>query len=160
MNTQDRMREPGSRTAWGYLEEGTAATELAGLQQAGSIPDAGQAREPSALPSPSRLMDDACALRRTAALRAAVRLDVFTAIGQGHDTPAALAQHCGAAERGMRTLCGFLVVLGLLEVRQGRYRAAPRCCPLSRPNGAACPAPMSGSSSAGSELSAQGLTTG
>ena len=38
------------------------------------------------------------------------------------DTPGALAQACGAAERGVRILADYLVVLGLLEKPEGRYR--------------------------------------
>jgi len=57
----------------------------------------------------------------TAVLRAAVDLDVFTAIGEGADTVAALAARCGAAERGVRSLCDRLVVDGFLHKHDGRY---------------------------------------
>jgi hypothetical protein len=50
---------------------------------------------------------------------------VFTAIGEGHDTPAALAGRCVAAEMGIRVLCDFLVAIGLLELTEGHYVAAP-----------------------------------
>ncbi len=122
MITQDRTWHPGM--ALGYVEEGAAATELAGFQDV-PVPDRGRVRETSALPALSRLTDNVYAFQRTAALRAAVALDVFTAIGKGHDTSKALAEHCSTAERGMQILCDFLVALGLLEAREGCYVAAP-----------------------------------
>lgn len=76
---------------------------------------------PSA-PSPQRIFETFNAFQRTAALKAAIELKLFTAIGAGHDTPAALAKNCGAAERGVRILADYLTVLGLLEKPEGRYR--------------------------------------
>jgi hypothetical protein len=119
MNARERTRGAGGRSDLGYIEEGAAAMQLAVAQRKGQDHDA------SSLPSPSRLTDNAFAFQRTAALRAAVGLDVFTAIGEGHGTPQALAQRCAAAERGMRVLCDFLVALGLLDRTQERYVAAP-----------------------------------
>jgi ubiquinone/menaquinone biosynthesis C-methylase UbiE len=65
------------------------------------------------------------AYQRSAALKAAIDLDVFTAVGEGHDTPAALARSRAASERGMRILCDAVVVLGFLTKRNGRYALAP-----------------------------------
>jgi SAM-dependent methyltransferase len=65
------------------------------------------------------------AYQRSAALKAAIELDVFTAVAEGNDTPAALARRCEAAERGMRILCDVVVVLGFLVKRDGRYALAP-----------------------------------
>ena len=59
--------------------------------------------------------------QRTAALKAAIDLDVFTAIGEGADTTAALAARCKAAERGVRALCDRLVADGLLARDGARY---------------------------------------
>ena len=61
------------------------------------------------------------AYQRTAALKAALEISVFTAIAEGQDTPPALAARCGAAERGMRILCDYLVVIGFLTKEGGRY---------------------------------------
>lgn len=47
---------------------------------------------------------------RTAALKAAIGLELFTAIGEGAHSAAEIARRTGAAERGIRTLCDFLVV--------------------------------------------------
>jgi precorrin-6B methylase 2 len=76
-------------------------------------------------PSPEIVFETFTAFQRTATLKAAVDLDVFTAIAEGTVTPAALATRLGAAERGMRSLCDALVVLGLLTKAGGRYGLGP-----------------------------------
>jgi SAM-dependent methyltransferase len=60
------------------------------------------------------VFDSFTGYQRTAAIKAAVELDLFTAVGEGVRTTAALARRCGAAERGIRALCGRLMVDGLL----------------------------------------------
>jgi 2-polyprenyl-3-methyl-5-hydroxy-6-metoxy-1,4-benzoquinol methylase len=60
--------------------------------------------------------------QQTAALRAAIQLDLFLAIGQGKGDVASLAQHAKASERGIRILCDFLVINGVLEKHEGSYR--------------------------------------
>jgi SAM-dependent methyltransferase len=123
MNVQEGARDTRGGTTLGHIEEGAAFMAL--IQMQNRPPDTGQPWNRSTLPSPSRLTDDAFAFQRTGALRAAVGIDVFTAIGEGHDTPAALADRCVAAERGIRVLCDFLVAIGLLELTEGHYVAAP-----------------------------------
>ena len=76
-------------------------------------------------PSPEIVFETFTAFQRTATLKAAVDLDVFTAIGEGTVTPAALATRVGAAERGVRSLCDALVVLGLLTKAGSRYGLGP-----------------------------------
>ena len=61
------------------------------------------------------------AYQHTGVLKAAIELDVFTAIGKGAQTPQALAQACGVAERGARSLCDYLAVLGFLTKAHRRY---------------------------------------
>ena len=63
--------------------------------------------------------------QQTAALKAAVDLDVFTAIGEGTNTLPALAKRCAASERGMRILCDHLAVIGLLTRSGDRFGLAP-----------------------------------
>lgn len=63
--------------------------------------------------------------QRTAALKAAIDLDLFTAIGEGHTTPSALAQRCVASERGLRMLCDSLAALGFVRKDGGRYALHP-----------------------------------
>ncbi|HZP43370.1 MAG TPA: methyltransferase [Candidatus Binatia bacterium] len=60
--------------------------------------------------------------QRTATIKAAIELDVFTAIGEGADTVEALAARCAAAPRGVRSLANSLTALGLLEKSGDRYR--------------------------------------
>jgi hypothetical protein len=61
------------------------------------------------------------AYQRTAAVKAGVELDLFSAIGEGADTTVRLAARCQAAERGIRILCDYLTVIGLLAKQDGRY---------------------------------------
>jgi ubiquinone/menaquinone biosynthesis C-methylase UbiE len=61
----------------------------------------------------------------TAALKAAVELDLFTSIAEGADTPEAIAARTGAAARGARILADYLVVRGYLTKQDGRYRLTP-----------------------------------
>lgn len=78
-----------------------------------------------AMPSPVLFFETVNAYQRTAALRAAIELGVFTAIGKGHNTPSALAQQCQAAERGMRILCDYLTVIGFLTKSGEGYGLTP-----------------------------------
>ncbi|MGH9787562.1 MAG: methyltransferase domain-containing protein [Candidatus Acidiferrales bacterium] len=63
--------------------------------------------------------------QRTGALKAAIELDLFTAIGEGAETPADLAKQVKASERGTRILCDYLAVAGFLTKQKGRYRLTP-----------------------------------
>ena len=65
-------------------------------------------------PSPVIIFDTLNGYQRSAALRAAIELDVFSAIGRGERTGGAIGRACGGAERGIRILCDYLVVIGLL----------------------------------------------
>jgi len=75
-------------------------------------------------PTPERIFQSLNSHQLTGVLKAAIDLDVFTAIGGGADTPAAIAAKCGTAERGARILCDFLVVNGLLTKNGNRYGLA------------------------------------
>jgi ubiquinone/menaquinone biosynthesis C-methylase UbiE len=72
-------------------------------------------------PSPVRIFETLRAYQQTAALRAAIELDIFTAIGEGATTPAAIASKCGASERGVRILCDTVVTDGFLAKSGGHY---------------------------------------
>ncbi len=65
------------------------------------------------------------AYQRTAALKGAIQLDVFTAIGEGNDTAQAIAARCRTSERGMRILCDYLVIIGFLAKDGHAYRLTP-----------------------------------
>jgi ubiquinone/menaquinone biosynthesis C-methylase UbiE len=65
------------------------------------------------------------AFHRTEALKAAIELDVFTAIGEGAETEE-IARRCKASTRGIRILCDFLVMMGFLEKEKSdTYKLTP-----------------------------------
>jgi SAM-dependent methyltransferase len=72
-------------------------------------------------PTPERIFNTLNAYQQTAALKTAIELDVFTAIGAGANTAAAIAAKTGAAEKGVRILCDYLTIQGFLTKDQGRY---------------------------------------
>jgi ubiquinone/menaquinone biosynthesis C-methylase UbiE len=74
-----------------------------------------------AIPSPERIFDAFTAFQRTAAMRAAIDLDLFTLLAAGPATAGELAQRAKAAERGIRILCDRLVVDRFLTKADGRY---------------------------------------
>lgn len=74
--------------------------------------------------SPFRLFQAINGFHLTEAIRSAVELDCFTAIGAGHNTAAAVARECKVAERGARMLCDFLVVNGFLTKSGDEYGLA------------------------------------
>jgi SAM-dependent methyltransferase len=61
------------------------------------------------------------AYQRTAALRAAIELDVFSAIAEGNVTSDTIAGHVGASVKGIRVLCDYLTVAGFLEKANSAY---------------------------------------
>jgi 2-polyprenyl-3-methyl-5-hydroxy-6-metoxy-1,4-benzoquinol methylase len=76
-------------------------------------------------PTPERIFGMFNAYQQTAALKAASELDVFTAVGEGSTTPEALALRCQASPRGLRILCDYLVVVGLLAKEGKHYQLTP-----------------------------------
>lgn len=72
-------------------------------------------------PNPGRFFEVLNAYQRTAALTGAIELDLFTAIGEGNTTAAAIAQRVGGTERGVRILCDYLTIIGIIEKREGAY---------------------------------------
>jgi 2-polyprenyl-3-methyl-5-hydroxy-6-metoxy-1,4-benzoquinol methylase len=76
-------------------------------------------------PSPELFFNTVQAYQRTAALRAAVELDLFTAIGDGASTVPAIAAACGASERGIRILCDYLTIVGFLIKTGASYQLTP-----------------------------------
>jgi ubiquinone/menaquinone biosynthesis C-methylase UbiE len=78
-----------------------------------------------AAPSPALFFETVNAYQRTQALKGAIELDVFSQIGAGANTAAALAKKCGAAERGVRILCDYLTVVGFLTKKGTRYGLTP-----------------------------------
>lgn len=77
------------------------------------------------MPSAEVVFDTLFAYQRSAALKSAIDLEVFTAIDEGAQTSAAIANRCGASERGTRVLCDFLSTLGLLTKTNNAYQLVP-----------------------------------
>ncbi|MHB1937297.1 MAG: class I SAM-dependent methyltransferase [Acidobacteriaceae bacterium] len=78
------------------------------------------------------------AYQRTAALKAGIDLDLFRAVGEGPGDVATIARHCSASERGIRILCDFLTVHGVLLKEDGRYRLTPSSAVFLDPRSPAC----------------------
>ena len=77
------------------------------------------------MPSADIVFDTLFAYQRSAALKSALDLDLFTAIDEGARTASALAKRCGASERGTRVLCDFLATLGFLGKSDDMYQLTP-----------------------------------
>ncbi|HLY61753.1 MAG TPA: class I SAM-dependent methyltransferase [Terriglobia bacterium] len=76
-------------------------------------------------PSPVLFFETLSAYERTEALKAAVELELFTAIGEGAATAQAAAKRCGASERGTRILCDYLTIIGFLTKDGNNYGLTP-----------------------------------
>ncbi len=76
--------------------------------------------------------------QRTAALKAAIELDVFRAVGEGPGDAGSIAKHCKASERGTRILCDFLVINGVLAKENGHYKHTPTSAAFLDPRSPAC----------------------
>jgi hypothetical protein len=75
--------------------------------------------------SPDLFIDAVLAYQQTAAIKAAVELDLFSEIARGINTAEGLARRTGAALRGIRILCDYLTVGGHLEKQGDHYRLTP-----------------------------------
>ncbi|MEP7364867.1 MAG: class I SAM-dependent methyltransferase [Acidobacteriota bacterium] len=92
-------------------------------------------------PNPGLVFDLLNSYQRTAALRAGVELDVFGALGKEGATAAAIAKHSGVPVRGIRILCDFLTITGLLEKSDGKYVHTPTSAVFLDPASPASMAP-------------------
>ena len=80
---------------------------------------------PAGQPTPALLFDTLNAHQRTEAIKAAIELDLFTAIAEGKTKASEIAQACEASERGIRILCDYLVIIGFLTKTDNRYGLTP-----------------------------------
>jgi 2-polyprenyl-3-methyl-5-hydroxy-6-metoxy-1,4-benzoquinol methylase len=76
-------------------------------------------------PNPLVVFDALNAYQKTMALKGAIELELFTHIGDGATTVAELSKRCDSAERGVRILCDFLAIHGLLTKADGTYGLTP-----------------------------------
>lgn len=94
-------------------------------------------------PSPAIVLDMLSAHQRSSALHAAIELDLFRAVGEGPGDVPSLARQCSSSERGIRILCDFLTIQGLLVKEDGRYRHTPASATFLDPRSPACMASIS-----------------
>jgi 2-polyprenyl-3-methyl-5-hydroxy-6-metoxy-1,4-benzoquinol methylase len=76
-------------------------------------------------PTPERFINAVNAYQQTEGIKAAVELEIFTAIGEGNTTAATIAKRCKTSERGVRSLCDFLTIHGFLTKESMQYGLAP-----------------------------------
>ena len=81
--------------------------------------------DPTSHPTPALFFETVNAYQRTASLKAAIELDVFTAIGEGKHSVNELAERCETSDRGMRILCDYLVIIGFLTKTGSGYELTP-----------------------------------
>lgn len=72
-------------------------------------------------PSPQIFFQTINAHQRTEALKAAIELEVFTAIGEGNTIAAEIAKRCQTSEKGMRVLCDYLTTMEMLTKQGDHY---------------------------------------
>jgi O-methyltransferase domain/Dimerisation domain len=82
------------------------------------------ASRPTSRPSPERIFNTMVAFQETEALKAAIELDIFTAIAEGANTAKSLAVKTGASERGLRILCDYFTVKEFLSKETDKYSLA------------------------------------
>jgi len=77
------------------------------------------------MPSADIVFDTLFAYQRSAALKSAIELDLFTQIDTAEKTSSQIASLTGASERGIRILCDYLCTIGLLVKSGMSYRLTP-----------------------------------
>ena len=80
---------------------------------------------PQQQPTPERFFNAINAYELTEAMKAAIEVELFTAIAEGNTAAATIAKRCDAAERGVRILCDFLTIHGFLTKEGTEYALAP-----------------------------------
>ncbi len=78
------------------------------------------------VPSPALFFETINSYQRTAALKAAIELEVFTGVGEGKTTSQALAERAKTSQRGMRILCDYLTIIGIVDKKGRPLRADTR----------------------------------
>jgi ubiquinone/menaquinone biosynthesis C-methylase UbiE len=75
--------------------------------------------------NPSPVLECFTAYQKTAAMQAAVDIGLFSAIAAGHRTVPAIAKACSASPKGVRVLCDYWTVAGLLLKTGNAYGLTP-----------------------------------
>src|SRR5436190_15137300 len=84
-----------------------------------------QTQKAAPQPSPMRIFEALNAYQKTAALKAAIDLDIFTHIAKGATTTKQIAARTHASEKGTRILCDYMVLQGFLTKDGNSYGLAP-----------------------------------
>lgn len=103
-----------------------------------AVAEAGPAKGAEAPLNPGIVFEMMQAVQKTAALKAAIDLDIFRAVGQGPGDVASIAKHANASERGIRILCDFMVINGVLAKEGDRYRHTPSSAAFLDPTSPSC----------------------
>ena len=93
-------------------------------------------------PSPERIFNTMVAFQETEALKAAIELDIFTAIAEGANTARSLAAKTGTSERGMRILCDYFTVKEFLTKENNQYSLTEDSATFLNRHSPACLASM------------------
>jgi 2-polyprenyl-3-methyl-5-hydroxy-6-metoxy-1,4-benzoquinol methylase len=72
-------------------------------------------------PSPELIFGSLISYQHAFALKAAIELDLFTAIAEGATDTVSLAKRVNAAERGVRILADGMTIQGFLRKENGKY---------------------------------------
>ncbi|HTS61103.1 MAG TPA: class I SAM-dependent methyltransferase [Candidatus Acidoferrales bacterium] len=94
-------------------------------------------------PTPALIFDTLLAHQRSAALASAIELGVFRALGEGHHDCSSIARATASSERGIRILCDFLTIIGLIEKRGSEWHHSPASKMFLDPRSPACVASIS-----------------
>ncbi len=77
-------------------------------------------------PNPALIFETLNAHQRTGALKAGIELKIFTILGGDAKTAPDIAAACKADPRGVRILCDFLTIMGLLKKQEDTYTNSPK----------------------------------
>ena len=80
--------------------------------------------------NPGRIHQLLTSYQLAMAVKGAIDLDLFTHVAAGATTVPSLASRCRASEKGIRVLCDYLTVHGLLTKTNGAYAVSPDIAPL------------------------------
>ena len=100
------------------------------------------ASTPTSKPIPERIFNTMIAFQETEALKAAIELDIFTAIADGANTARLLAAKTGASERGVRILCDYFTVKEFLTKKSDQYALTPESAVFLNRRSPACSCAM------------------
>lgn len=97
---------------------------------------------PASKPTPERIFNTMVAFQETEALKAAIELDIFTAIADSANTAPLLAAKTGASERGVRILCDYFTIKEFLTKKGNEYSLTQESAVFLNRRSPACLATM------------------